>query len=420
MTTEEIAALSGKLSRFLGQFDLAFKTRLGRAHFRTYIEGQLGPLERKSVEPIADAAGVRSRNLQEFLSLLRWDEDAVRDKIHEIVVRNHRGAENILINDESGFAKKGTETACVQRQYCGATGKVDNCVVADYAAFASGDFHTLIDAELYLPEKTWHEQPERRRKAGIPPEVVYRPVHEIALGQIERARDHGVPIDWVTSDERYGEVPAYLAALEKWGLSYVVEAPTRMTGWTSRPRVWETPADAGPAGAGLRAFPRLSPTAPKPRTIEDLAAHRRAFREQPWIPYRTKDTEKGPEVWEVRRHAFFQHRDGLPSPELQLLVVRNVLDRTVKYFVASAPAGTPTETLLRVAFTRWRVERSFEDAKGEIGMDHFEVRRYLSVKRHLILSMVSHLFLAEQRERLRGEKPAPDEVPAPDGVLVPA
>jgi len=412
MKTEDVAALSGKLSRYLGQFDRFFATWKGRQHFRIYVEGQLGPLERKSIEPIADAAGVSSRLLQGFLSVLSWDEAAVRDKVQEIVKRKHAEPEGVIIIDESSYAKKGTETACVQRQYCGATGKIDNCVVSIHTAFASGGFHTLIDADLYLP-KSWDEDPEKRKKAGIPRAVVYRPMHEIALGQVDKALGNGVPAQWVTADERYAEVPAFIAALEDRGLGYVVEVPTKMTGWTRRPEVWDTREAAGVAGEGLRAFPRVATSAPDAQTVVDLAKSS-AFTKQAWTPYHVKETLKGPEVWEVRSHAFFHHRDGMPSRELTLIVARHVLEGTTKYFVAHGPAGTPMETFLRIAFCRWRVERCFEDSKGEIGMDHFEVRGWRSIHRHLILSMVSHLFLAEQKERLRGEKPEGDGQPAQD------
>lgn len=413
MKTEEVAALGGKLSRFVGQFGRFFATWKGREHFRVYVEGQLGPLERKSIEPIADAAGVPSRLLQGFLSVLTWDEAAIRDKIQEIVKRKYAAEEGVLIIDESSYAKKGTETACVQRQYCGATGKVDNCVVSVHTAFASGGFHTLIDVDLYLP-KSWDEDAKKLKKAGIPRDVVYRPMHEIALEQVDRALANSVPAKWVTADERYAEVPAFIAALEDRGLGYVVEVPTKMTGWTLRPEVWETREAAGEAGAGLRAFPRVATSAPDPKTVVDLAKSS-AFTKQAWTPYHVKETLKGPEVWEVRSHPFFHHRDGMPSRELTLIVAHHVLDNTTKYFLGHGPAGTPIETFLRVAFCRWRVERCFEDSKGEIGMDHFEVRGWRSIRRHLVLSMVSHLFLAEQKERLRGEKSEGNGLSAPDG-----
>jgi SRSO17 transposase len=243
--------------------------------------------------------------------------------------------------------------------------------------------------------------------------VVYRPLHEIALEQIRHAKANGVPLEWICADERYGMVPAFLEGVEKEGLSYVVEVPKGVTGWTACPEVWRDREHAPPEGQSLRTFPRVATHAPSPKSIEEIACHGRAIRKQPWVAFHLKETLKGPEVWEVKSCSFFHHRDGRASQRLRLVVARHVLDGTTKYFLAHAPADTPIETLLRVAFTRWRVERCFEDEKGRIGMDHFEVRRYGSIKRHLMLSMVSHLFLAEQHERMRGEKPLPHDLPSP-------
>ena len=410
MQAKQVAALGDNLRRFLGRFSACFRTRNARAHLVTYVEGQLGPLERKSVEPIAYAAGVEPRNLLQFLSVLHWDEDEVRDQVQRIVAEDHRGEECLAIIDETSFAKKGTETACVQRQYCGATGKVDNCVVSVHLAFAAGDFHTLIDSTLYLPKETWDDKPGRRRKVGVPDDVVYQPLHEIALDQLEHAVENGVPIDYVLADERYGGVPEFLETLEGWDLRYVLEVPKTLSGWTRRPAVEEIRVEGPGPKSAVRPILRLLPDADLPRGAAHWAEYGRIFRKTPWVAYRIKDTFKGPEVWEAKECPFFQHRKGRVSPSLRLILARNVLDGTVKYFVSNAPDSVPLTTLLRIAFGRWHVERCFEDSKGEVGMDHFEVRRYGSIKRHLMLTMVSHLFLAEQTVRLRGEKDGRDRL----------
>lgn len=366
----------------------------------------MGPLERKSIEPMADAAGVPPRNLQEFLSLLRWREDAVRDRVESLVARRVHEVEEIFILDETSFEKKGDDTACVQRQYCGATGKVDNCVVTVNLAYASGDFHTLLDTDLYVPEKMWASDERRRKKASIPATVRYRPIHEMALDQIEHARRQGVTARWVIADERYGSIPTFLETLETWGLQYMLEVPRSAAGWTSKPPVR---TDSRHDGAGRpRAVDRLADDAPKTRRAEELLAEDASFARKPWTAYRVKDTLKGPEVWEVKETTYYQRRGrdappGYASPALRLIVARNVLDGELKYFLSNAPTA-PMRTLLRIAFEGWRVERCFEDAKQEIGLGHFEVRRYGSIRRHLILSLVSLLFLALERARSRGGK----------------
>ncbi len=412
MEINEIEALRWKLGRFLEQFEPFIYSKNGRAHFRTYVEGQLGPLPRKSVEPIADAAGVPPRTLQEFLYIHRWNEDGVRDKIQEIVKRDLRDKEKIGVIDETSFPKKGAETACVQRQYCGATGKVDNCVGSVHLSCASGDFHSLVDSEIYLPE-SWAADEERRKKVGIPPSIRCRPAYEIALGEIDHAIAGGLRFDWATADERYGSVPRFSEALEEKGVPYVLEVKRNLTGWTAKPHVWEDASDAGDVGCRFKVFPHVAKGEPSSKEVQVLANHGRSLRKQPWVAFRIKDTNNGPEVWEAKSCPFFMNRGDLPSRELALLVLRNVLDGEIKYFIAWNPKQASLEVLLRVAFSRWHVERCFEDEKTEIGLDHFEVRNYLSVKRHLIISMVSHLFLSQQKIRLQrgGEKSGTHEMP---------
>ena len=222
----EIAALRSlrlALDRFASQFDDCIRTQPSRNHLRTYLRGQLGPLERKSIEPIALEAGVPPRTLQEFLSLHRWDDRAVGRRLRALVVRDHFDPNGIGVIDEVSFPKKGDKTAGVQRQYCGATGKKDNCVVAVALAYAANDFHCLVDGDLYLPEETWAEDRARCRSAGIPDDVVYRPKWRIALDLLERAHMEGVPTAWITADEIYGGTRAFREGVARLGKHYVVE-----------------------------------------------------------------------------------------------------------------------------------------------------------------------------------------------------
>jgi SRSO17 transposase len=405
MNGDDIAVFGGKLQRFLGQFSSHFASFKGRDNFERYVAGQLSGLQRKSIEPMADAIDVCPRRMQLFLSNQVWDEEKVRDKIQEIVMRKFSSDENIGIIDETSFAKKGNETACVQRQYCGTTGKRDNCVVSVHLAFATQDFHTLIDASLYLP-RPWDEDRERRERALVPEDLTYRSLQEIAIDQIRRAQQNRVRLDWITADAGYGKSPKFLGFLEESDQPYVVEVPVASPGWVARPGVLLERTRAMEPGSGPRKFPRLAANARAAKSVANLVAESSVFTKQEWTPFRVKETEKGPEVWEAKWSRFFAKRDDLPSQELLLVVARNVLDGDVKYFVVNAPADTPIATILRVAFTRWRVERCFRDTKTDLGMDHFEVRLYPSIIRHLIISMVSQLFLAGQRERLKKGRPA--------------
>ena len=395
MEAEAILRIRPALTHYLHQYDDCFGRRTARRHINTYVEGQLGPLPRKSVEPIADAAGVPPRDLQQFLGLYRWDESAMRDRCQQLVSARHAHRQSVGILDETSFAKKGNQTACVQRQHCGAAGKTENCVVSVHLGYATPDFHTLLDGELYLPKETWHEDRPRCRAAGIPDDLVYRPKWRIGLEQIERARRNGLFLEWMTFDEGYGGKPPFLRSLDAMGQKYVGEVPSDFRVWTRRPELLyrEHAGRTGPP----RKFPRLKVKNNPPVEVRRIARYSPLFRRDDWQTYHIKDGHKGPMVWKAKRLCvWLRDEDGLPTQPHHLVVAYNVLEpKVVKYFLSNAPQNTSVETLLLVAFSRWKIERMFEDGKGELGLDHFEVRKYQSIRRHLILSCVSYLFLAE-------------------------
>ncbi len=409
MEIMELKKIRRNLGRFLKQFDDCIGTKPSRKHLRTYIRGQISDLERKSVEPIALKAGVAPRTLQEFLSLHRWEHPKMHCRVQEIVMRDHADENAIAIVDETGFPKKGKKTAGVQRQHCGATGKIDNCVVTVNLGYSAGDFYTLIDSDLYLPEETWHKDRERCREAAIPDEVVYRPKWQIALDELREAIGNGVRFRFLTADEAYGRCGAFRQGVDECGLTYVVEVPCDTMGWTKKPRVVSPVEYSGSGRPCTRQ--RLASGSRKARPVAKLWQ-----RGGPqWQTFHIKNTEKGPAVWEVRATRFFVVEERLPGKEVWLLVARNVVEGEVKYFLSNASADTSVEVLLHIAFSRWHIERAFEDAKGQVGMDHFEVRRYLPLMRHMILSMVSLLFLAKETSSLRGEKSVVESAPSSNG-----
>jgi SRSO17 transposase len=401
MTSEQIKSLGPALTAFLGEFDDCFASADTRAHLRDYVQGQLSDLPRKSVEPMAVAAGVPPRTLQEFLSLSDWDHGRLRDRVQRVLARDPADPDAIGIVDESGHPKKGNKTACVQRQYCGHTGKIDNCVMTVHLAYASwdNDFRAMADADLYLPQSwdgTGPADVERRKAAQVPDGVHYRPKYDIALEQLRRARANGVALAWVTADEWYGGKPAFVAALEAMGQRFVLEVPRNLCGWS------HAPADAG--------VPRS--------TAEDLCRGSPAFTGRRWKRLLVKQTTKGPMVWEARAAPLWMERGGAVVGPYRLVVARDVLDPgEVKYFLSDA-TDVPLRVTMHVAFSRWPVERCLQDQKTELGLSHFECRKYGAVLRHLLLTQVSQLFLARQAQRLndggRGEKgrrAAGDHVP---------
>jgi len=423
MDAATILRIKPGLTTFLHEFDGCFGRRTTRRYLDVYVAGQLSDLDRKSVEPMADAAGVPPRSLQEFLSLFRWDEAAVRDRLQRRVAARHADPNSVGVIDETSFAKKGDRTACVQRQHCGCLGKLENCVVSVHLGYVAGEFHTLLDGELFLPEETWHNDRPRCRAAGIPDDVVYRPKWQIALEQVRRALGHGVRFSWLTFDEGYGAKPAFLRELAGLGQNYVAELPVSFVGWTVPPPVLfrdHARDQACAAGTPPRGRPRRLPRLKVQHTpaceVRDLLKHSPLVRRIPWQRYRVKDGTKGPYVWEAKCvPLWIKDEHGLPDGPHPLLIARNVLKpEEVKFFLSNAPLDTPVQTLRLVAFSRWRIERLFEDSQTELGLDHFEVRQYPAIARHLLLTCVSYWFLAEFVQQRKKRRRA-DGVPGADG-----
>jgi SRSO17 transposase len=415
MTADEILALGPRIEQFLRLFDECFVDDGTRHHLRVYVQGQLSNLPRKSVEPIAVAADMAPKTLQQFLSLAKWDHLLMRDRLQHRVASGHRGPHVIGVFDETGCPKKGHKTPGVQHQYCGASGKNDNCIVTVHLALAEGPFHCLLDSELFLPE-VWSEDRARCRCAGIPEALVHRPKWQIGLELYDIARGNGLAFAWVTFDEGYGGKPGFLRGLIARGQRFVGEVPGSLTGWIERPAVTSRPYRKGGKGRP-RKVPRLVSGSSRALSLKDHLLSSRAFLAQPWQTYHVKDSDKGPMVWEAKRVTMtFKDENDLPGPSLELVAARDVRDREkVKYFVSNAPAETATDPLLLVGLTRWHVERCFEDGKTELGFDHWEGRSYEGLKRHQTVSAVSFLLLAEVRRELGGEKPGMDGVPSSDG-----
>lgn len=423
MEWQAIRGLRRRLGHFLRAFDGCFARSEGRAHLRGYVRGQLSDLQRKSVEPIADAAGIAPRTLQDFLAVHTWDHERATDRLQERVGERHFDADSVGLIDETGHPKSGGKTSGVQRQWCGARGKIDNCVVTVHLGYSTADsqFRCVLDGQLYLPE-SWAKDPERRKEAGIPESVAYRPKWQIALELIGRALGNGVRFGWLTFDEEYGKVPEFLHRLDGMGQRYLAEVPTSFRGWLVEPTVLQRGRYRG-RGRPLR-YPRLSAKSAPENSVDHLSRWSYPMRDQPWQTFHVKDGTKGPIVWQAKAARFRmklpvpgQHGGtgrGTPSAPMWLIVVRNVLTHELKYFVSTAPAGTPLEELLRVAFSRWHIERCFQDEKGQLGLDHFECRRYVAIRRHLVITAISHLFLAETRLHLReaGEKRTHDPASA--------
>jgi len=240
---------------------------------------------------------------------------------------------------------------------------------------------------------------------------VFRTKPQIALGMIDRALAHGVCVQAWTFDELYGRDTAFLDGLEQRRQVFVAEVPKHFHGWVIRPRVLQD--GPWPPRGPKKRYPRLGRGRPSSE-VQNLARYSPAFRQQTWQRYRTKDTERGPEVWEVKWAVFWRKgSNGLPGRRHCLIVVRNVLSREVKYFVSNrlpGERGMTLRRLLHVAFQRWSVESCFRQAKEELGLDHYEVRGWRCLHRHFYLTQLTHLFCARIRQKF-------DAMTTPDDPL---
>ncbi|MCC5829883.1 MAG: IS701 family transposase [Phycisphaeraceae bacterium] len=424
MDATRIGRLRGDIQRELRYFDDCFARSEGREHLRCYVAGQVSNLPRKCVEAIADEAGLPPRTLQDFLAAHRWNHEHAVDRLQQLIAEQHDDEQSIGLIDETSFPKRGDKTVAVQRQYCGASGKIDNCMVSVALGYATlrGEFRCTLDHRIFVPE-SWDADEDRRREAGLPEALRHQPKWKMALGMLERAQGNGVRFAWLTFDEGYGNNVQFLEALDRMGQSYVAEVSGLLHGWLIEPTLLHKDHAAARRvhGGRPRRVPRLAAQSAKANRIDRLCSYSHPMRDQPWVDYHIKDGHKGPIVWQARAARFrlnLAHepdgrrrasRFALPSAPRWLIHAYNPLTSETKYFVSNASAGVPIERLLHVAFSRWHVERSFQNEKDQLGLDQFECRRYLAVQRHLILTAISHLLLARLRLKLIGEGQAAGE-----------
>ena len=407
MTPDQMVVLGTGFAVFLRLFEDCVAYQPTVAHLHSYCRGLLSDLPRKSIEPIALACGTAVRTLQEFLRDHVWDQDRMRDRLqrrlvgHQVLTTTD-DLGTIGVIDETSTAKKGAKTPGVHRQYCGARGKIENCIVTVHLGVVRGLFKTLIDAALFLP-KIWSDDRKRCQEAAIPDDVVYRAKWRIALEQVARALGNGLTFDWLTFDEYYGGKPAFLEGLEDQRMTYIGEIPRNFRCLATRPR-GKKPKKGW-----------------KGKRVDNLARFSSAFNRSDWHNVSLTRLTLDKQEWEVRAgQVYLVRRGALSERTYWLIVARNVTTAEVKYFLSNAAADVPVEKLLRVAFCRWNVEHAFRVAKSEIGFSHFEGRSYVALIRHMILCLVVMSFVAEQTDRLRGEKSGDHDgasMPSPEPTL---
>ena len=395
MTADQIRSLRPALVALLARFGPCFKRQKTFAYFVCYIAGLLAELKRKSVEPIALAAGVPVRTLQEFLSFFRWDDRRVDDAFARMVADEHACVDAIGIFDASAHPKTGDKTPGVQRQWCGRLGKIENCVVGQHLLYTDNDpanpFGCVLASDLYLPV-SWAHDRARCREAGIGDDVIYRPKWRIATDQLEHAIGNGVRFAWMTFDAEYGQIPQLWFELDRLGQWGVGAVRTNFLCWPTLPQYQ----------SGQRPF--------APKRVDNVCRRSPVFTGKKWCRVKIKNRTRGPLIVEVkaaRVRLVDASNANISCPtdrKYWLIVTRNVDTGEMKYFVSNAPKSAKLLRMLQVAFTRDHIERWFRTGKQEAGFDAFEVRTYTSLIRHWLCSRLAMYFLSTQTKRLRGEK----------------
>jgi SRSO17 transposase len=399
VNTGEIDEYAAEFEAFHARFARFFCRREPREAARVYLRGLLAPVQRKNCWQMAEAMGSRDpQAMQRLLFGAQWDADAVRDELQTFVLERFGDADGIGVVDETGFLKKGTKSVGVKRQYCGTTGKVENCQVGVFLTYRTHQGHTFLDRRLYLPQE-WCEDWERRREARVPDEVIFETKPRLAIEMLERAWARDVPMKWVAADEIYGDDTQFRDRVARAGKQYVVAVAVHTPVWREH-----QPVEAPSSG-------KQGPPSARPRLASGAAAWERVsavvagLPRQAWKRFAVGRGEKGPRVYDWARVRILEKRGAVPGPEGWLVARRSISDPTeLAYYLSNAPRSASLPSLAEVAAARWSIETAIEEGKGEVGLDEYEVRYWHSWHRHVTLSMMAHAWLASIR-LAAGEKP---------------
>jgi len=407
LAPREAKRLAAELSSYYASYAPLFARREQREWAQLYLRGQLSDLERKSVEPMVlrergkDLNAVRA--VQQFIGEGGWGDDRILERHQQMVAADLGEPDGTVIVDGSGFPKKGEHSVGVQRQYCGALGKLANCQQGVFLVYASRHGHTFLDRRLYIP-KTWFDDAHaaKRRKCGLPEKLVFKTEPILGLEMIKAINQAGiVPFRWVNADEHYGMNPDFLdgvAELEKW---YFAEVPASTMVWPENVKI----LDAGLGQTGNlkmgrpRSGPRVARNQPAAQEVRHMGAELPA---QVWKRYTIKEGAKGPISADFAFVRAVRRRRRRPGHEVWVIFRRSASDPTeIKYYLSNAPAEIAKTDLVRQAGLRWPVETAIEEAKSELGMDHYETRTWRGWHHHMTLTFLAHHFLVHLRLKMK-------------------
>jgi SRSO17 transposase len=385
---EEVAAgCARELEAAAVRLRAHFRRPAAAAHAADYLRGLVADVERKNGWQLAERAGYEHpRGIQRVLDRYAWDADAVRDDLRAYVVAALGDPAGVLVVDETGFPKQGTHSAGVARQYCGTLGKRANCQIGVFLGYAGPAGHAGLDRALYLPQD-WTDDRARCRAAGIPDAAAFQTKPRLALTLVERALDAGVPAAWVAADEVYGNDSKFRRPLEARGQAYVLAVRSNQP---------------------VSTWPPYGP--PAEHTAATLAA---SVPPADWHRLSCGDGAQGPRRYDW---AHVPVRPALREGWVHAVLVRRHPERTeeVAFYLVYAPAATPLEEIVRAAGARWTIDDLFKLAKGQVGLDHYEVRSWQGWYRHVTLALLAFaaLTISARHGAAKGGRRTPPGAPA--------
>jgi SRSO17 transposase len=403
LSTKDVKQFVNESKRYMQLFKGAFQRVEQAQKSLTYLHGLLGNSTRKNVEQLALGQKEKVRSLQYYVGQSQWDTEPVL-AIHQGLIGETLGEEDgVVLIDESSVVKQGTESVGVAAQYCGSVGKIANGQVGVYLGYASRKGYSLIAGQLFMPEKWFAEEhTEQRQGCGVPADLAFKTKPEIGLELLENAVDRGkLPFFWVAADALYGDSPAFRDGVAATGKFYFTAIKDNTLIWCTPPKV-RVPRWNGHGRPPTRL--RLNDKRKQPFPVSQLV---QKIQKQDWTRAVIKEGSKGLTLCDFAFLRVTEARAGLPAAELWLIIRRNLDEPSeIKYFFSNAPLNTPLEEFVRISGMRWPIETIFEESKGEVGMDHYEMRSWIGWHHHMLLVALAHHFLVRLRIQFQDQSPA--------------
>lgn len=416
LTVKDVQELETELAQYSQIYRDFFGRREQKEQYEVYLQGLMSDLPNKSVETMMlhlngdDPKAIR--NMQHFVSQGSWQDKTILARHWQEVNQDLGDEDGVLIADSSSFPKQGSESVGVKRQWCGQLGKTANCQTGVFLSYASQHGYTLVNRRLYLPQE-WvedKEYEERRAKCGVPKDIIFKTQPTLALEMVEELDEDGsLPFRWLTCDEAFGRDTAFLDNVGKM-VFYFAEVPKDTNLWLQRP---QTAVPARKSNRGRKPT-KLKLVAGEP-TAQSVAEIADSLPAVEWTRHTIKEGSKGPIIADFACLRAVAVRDGLPGPDVWLVIRRDIVDGELKFFLSNAPLDTPLETFVWLSGMRWPVETCFEHSKQETGLGDYQVRSWTGWHHHMTLCILAHTFLVRMQLRLKDKAP---QLTLPQAILL--